>query len=63
MKLLTGVVQAADVPVVLAAAAGLALVVVVGVALPAVWSRHAYRRAAARSVLRLLMEALSHRRR
>ncbi|RKE02917.1 hypothetical protein BX266_7520 [Streptomyces sp. TLI_171] len=36
----------------------LALLVFAGVVLPAVWSRHGYRRAAARRILAMLLQTL-----
>lgn len=45
-------------PVVLGGVGALALLLVVGVVLPAVWSRDAARRRAATTVLRLLLTAL-----
>lgn len=38
------------------------VIVIVGVVLPAVWSRRAYRRNAARAVLGMLVQALPRRR-
>ena len=49
-------------PMVVEGVGALALLVVVGVVFPAVWSRHATRRRAAAAVLRLLLTALVGRR-
>jgi hypothetical protein len=49
-------------PMVVEGVGALALLLVVGVVFPAVWSRHATRRRAAATVLRLLLTALVGRR-